>query len=80
MPRTPLGSYGLKILWNDYFVVCEKLPEIRYRYSISVRNRPRSEIYLIGGLNTTGISLKTVDVLIVPNNNSKPGSKLAVNS
>ena len=80
MPRTPVDKYGLEVLWNDYFIVCERLPKTRRKYSVSVRNQPRPEIYLIGGLSTTGSTLKTVDVLRVPENNSKPGSKLAVNS
>ena len=69
IPRTPVGKYGLEVLWNDYYVVCERLPKPRCKYSVSVRNEPRAEIYLIGGSSTTGSTLKTVDVLRVPENN-----------
>ena len=47
---------------------------------MGVRNYPRAEIYLIGGLSTTGSTLKTVDVLRIPENNTKPGAQLAVNA
>jgi hypothetical protein len=79
IPRRPSGKYGLEVLWNDYYNVAERLPRPRSKFSVSVRNEPFAEIYLIGGISTSGSVLKNVDVLRVPKDNWKPGSDLSVN-
>ena len=73
-PRRPAGKYGLEVLWNDYYNVVERLPRQRSKFSVSVRNEPFAEIYLIGGINTSGSVMKNVDVLRVPKDHWKPGS------